>query len=753
MRRTRFSPIALGLATVLLAALTIMDAAADYKYDYYDYNEMVAVLEDLETQSASKTPDVFSLQVIGYSFLANPIYAVKFSDDPGTEDDAEPDVLIDSGIHANEWLGTEATIRYIEYLFDAYYDDLHPDHAEVVGLVEDFEIWFIPMINPDGRIRDDQSGGDPTSFWTDTTYHADDYVGWRMNVQNVDCAAKPEGTNIGIDINRTFTYKFWESSDCLSTIYNGGVAFAAPESKVVKQFVHNHMISLIFHHHSNAQYMVSVSGLTGLGDYLTYESAAIYNNDPTLPSALMKIGTFETTTTTTGPAAAAMASGAVSGYASEAPFVEPLAYQTDGYVAAAGVCGGSRFTGQYYNWAWTEINCILAPDNHSRRTIQMIMYEMAYDDGATIDAYGHTSEGKIGQFEPGDGSNGFHPSSGEANQWIIDKSREMNKYFIEQSRYPFSPRNYEDMSPRPEAPVMDLAIVGAKVSEVGSGLPGCFGYNDYGRDTLASGTKRITWNVQNNGTGTRTINSSITVCNTTDDPGCLSPTSATLTRTDVAPEGIETLTYDYNFHDAGCCKDYSVTLTTGEANAYNNDLKRFVFTVTSATDDDCDGIADGDDNCSSKANGPVVGTCTAGKIGEPCMSNEWCGTAGVCSMLEQDTDSDGPGDACDNCPSVANSAQEDTMPPGGNGCGNACECEGNFDGDVDCDGTDAAVFKTDFGRNAVTSPCTAVDPCNGDFSCNGNVDGTDAARFKSDFGRSGFTNPCPSCVNDPWCGY
>ncbi len=747
MGTIRFILAVIGGMVVSLLAFTVIDAPADYKYDYYDYNEMVAVLENLEAQSSSKTPDVFSLQIIGESFLGNPIYAVKISDDPATDDETEPDILIDAGIHSNEWLGSEGTVTYIQYLFDAYYDDLHPDHADVVELVDNFEIWFIPMINPDGRVRDDLNSGDPGSFWTDTTYHADDYVGWRMNLQDVSCAAKPGGTNIGIDINRTFSYKFWESSDCLSTTYNGGVAFAAPESKVVKQFIHNHMISLILHHHSNAQAMLAISEATGLGDYLAHESADMYNNDPSLPSPLMYLTTFTHTTTTIAAASAASADE------SEVPLPDPPLYnQTDGYVAAAGICGGSRFTGQYYNWAWTEINCILAPDNHSRRTIQMIMYEMPYDD-SSIYAYGHPSEGKIGQYELGDGSNGFHPSSGEANQWVIDKSKEINTYFVKQSRYPFSPRNYADMTPRAEAPATDLAIVGAKLSEVGTGLPGCFGYNDYGRDTLGSGSKRISWNVQNNGTGLRTINSGITICNTTDDPGCLNPTSAILTQADVAPEDIKTFTYDYNFQDAGCCKDYSITLTTGETNQYNNDLKRYVFTVTSATDDDCDGIADGDDNCSAAANGPVVGTCTSGKIGEPCLSNEWCGTSGVCSMLEEDADSDGPGDACDNCPSDSNPAQEDTLPPGGNGCGNACECEGNFDNDLDVDGGDAATFKADYGRSSYKRPCTNADPCNGDFACNGNVDGSDAASFKSDFGRSSYKTPCPSCATVPWCTY
>jgi hypothetical protein len=118
-----------------------------------------------------------------------------------------------------------------------------------------------------------------------------------------------------------------------------------------------------------------------------------------------------------------------------------------------------------------------------------------------------------------------------------------------------------------------------------------------------------------------------------------------------------------------------------------------------------------------------------------------------------DADSDARADCNDNCKNTPNPGQEDTFPPGGNGCGDICECEGNFNGDNDCDGSDAATFKADFGRNAVNRPCNAGSPCNGDFSCNGNVDGSDAARFKADFGRNGLNNACPSCVTNPWCAY
>lgn len=49
--------------------------------------------------------------------------------------------------------------------------------------------------------------------------------------------------------------------------------------------------------------------------------------------------------------------------------------------------------------------------------------------------------------------------------------------------------------------------------------------------------------------------------------------------------------------------------------------------------------------------------------------------------------------------------QEDNFPSGGNGIGEACECEGDFDADGDCDGTDAVTFKADFGRSSFSNPC------------------------------------------------
>jgi len=121
------------------------------------------------------------------------------------------------------------------------------------------------------------------------------------------------------------------------------------------------------------------------------------------------------------------------------------------------------------------------------------------------------------------------------------------------------------------------------------------------------------------------------------------------------------------------------------------------------------------------------------------------------SYFQSEYDLDGIPDGEDNCPTIYNPGQEDTYPPQGDNLGDACDCEGNFDDDDNQDGSDAAIFKVDFGRNSYSTPCSSSTPCNGNFDCDDIVDGSDAAKFKEDFGRNQYNSLCPSCPTDPWC--
>jgi len=136
-----------------------------------------------------------------------------------------------------------------------------------------------------------------------------------------------------------------------------------------------------------------------------------------------------------------------------------------------------------------------------------------------------------------------------------------------------------------------------------------------------------------------------------------------------------------------------------------------------------------------------------------------------------DSDGDGIPDDVDNCPDTPNPGQEDNYPPDGNNCGDACECEGDFDGNGSVGGNDVDLFKANMGRNQWDRPCSIciggpndgkfcqhdadcpggecapdpLDPCYGDFNCDGSVGGGDVDLFKADMGRNPWDRPCPDC--------
>jgi murein tripeptide amidase MpaA len=81
---------------------------------------------------------------VGLSIENRPIYAVKISDNP-TINESEPQVHMNSLIHAREPQAMMTIMYYMYYLLENYGTD-----PEVTYLVNNREIYFIPCINPDG---------------------------------------------------------------------------------------------------------------------------------------------------------------------------------------------------------------------------------------------------------------------------------------------------------------------------------------------------------------------------------------------------------------------------------------------------------------------------------------------------------------------------------------------------------------------------------------------------------------------------
>lgn len=146
------------------------------------------------------------------------IYWVKISDNPSV-DETEPEMLYTALIHAREPAAGAQLIFYMWYLLENYATD-----PEVQYLVNNTEMYFIPMINPDGYAYNEQiqpNGGGM----------------WRKNRRNNG------GGDYGVDLNRNFSYQWAQSGSSNNPgadNYHGPNAFSEPESQAVKWFCENH---------------------------------------------------------------------------------------------------------------------------------------------------------------------------------------------------------------------------------------------------------------------------------------------------------------------------------------------------------------------------------------------------------------------------------------------------------------------------------------------------------------------------------
>ena len=141
-------------------------------YDYYNYQEMTDVLIDYEKNFS----DIMSLDSIGVTYQGRDIWMVKLSDNVEIDED-EPSVLFMGAHHGNEKPAFEVVIFFIEYVLNNYdkanFDndndgivnediidgsdndndgliDEDPSEDRIREVLNNTQIFLIPMVNPDG---------------------------------------------------------------------------------------------------------------------------------------------------------------------------------------------------------------------------------------------------------------------------------------------------------------------------------------------------------------------------------------------------------------------------------------------------------------------------------------------------------------------------------------------------------------------------------------------------------------------------
>ncbi|MEB3196473.1 MAG: M14 family zinc carboxypeptidase [Candidatus Sericytochromatia bacterium] len=169
---------------------------------------------------AKQHPDRLRVQSIGQSLEGREILALELL---GKTRGPRPPVLFYSGVHARELVPVEIQLRLLDHLVTRYGKD-----PVVTRLLDEREVWIIPMLNPDGRQRVEQG---------------EDF--WRKNAR-----LNPDGS-FGVDLNRNCD-NHWQEGEARPNeeVYRGQAPLSEPETRVLTKFMSEKKFTLAVDMHS-----------------------------------------------------------------------------------------------------------------------------------------------------------------------------------------------------------------------------------------------------------------------------------------------------------------------------------------------------------------------------------------------------------------------------------------------------------------------------------------------------------------------
>ncbi|MCP4685727.1 MAG: T9SS type A sorting domain-containing protein [bacterium] len=229
---------------------------------YHSYNtadeHYLSLTDDLATLAASP---VCTRTSIGKTAENRDIWAVRISDGNNTNEDGrpEPKILIIGCHHAREWISVEVPFLFAKYLVEKYATD---DTAKEI--VDNKEIWIVPMLNPDGH-EYSRSG----VTWNGLGQRkAKEARFWRKNRRdNVNVHNNKNNTK-GVDLNRNYAAgregldprpKGGTSDDPASEVYWGPNAFSELETQAIRSLM---PFAAVIDYHSYSQLVMYPWGLT-----------------------------------------------------------------------------------------------------------------------------------------------------------------------------------------------------------------------------------------------------------------------------------------------------------------------------------------------------------------------------------------------------------------------------------------------------------------------------------------------------------
>jgi carboxypeptidase T len=176
---------------------------------YHHFRQVDSILEQFQ----AAFPDIALMVDVGSTHYGRTIWALKISDNVVFDED-EPAIMFNGLHHARELITTEVVLDTIQYLTTMYGVD--PD---VTRWVDTWEIWLIPVVNPDGN---------------DIVFTKD--PNWRKNARDNNLNGVIDNDD-GVDLNRNYPFKWGltpgSSGVPSSGTYRGPAPASEPETQAI----------------------------------------------------------------------------------------------------------------------------------------------------------------------------------------------------------------------------------------------------------------------------------------------------------------------------------------------------------------------------------------------------------------------------------------------------------------------------------------------------------------------------------------
>ena len=179
---------------------------------YHSYAAMGAALDSIQRAY----PAIAHLDTLGFSIQNRAIWGLRITLNPTGGKRGKPKYNINGDHHGNELIGGEAALAYAKYLTSNY-----AGNSLVRRLVDESDVWVVPMVNPDGR------------------------------------EANTRGNSRGADINRDYGYE-WNNTEGVSE----PGPFGEPEIRAMRNLFMKGPYVASMDFHSGTMYTLYVWGFT-----------------------------------------------------------------------------------------------------------------------------------------------------------------------------------------------------------------------------------------------------------------------------------------------------------------------------------------------------------------------------------------------------------------------------------------------------------------------------------------------------------